>query len=217
MKHSIVIVDDHTLMAEALRDLVNLFEDFQVLYQCGNGLELQEKMHYNKTIPEIIMLDVSMPIMDGYETAKWLTETHPDILILVLSVSDDESTVLQMIKNGAKGYMLKNTNPTELKHALNQMLTSGFYYPNWASKIVFDSLNPLKEVPVFNLFSDREKEFLTLTITELSYKEIADQMCVSPRTVDGYRDNLFEKLKVKTRVGLAVYALKHGFENLSDL
>lgn len=212
MKNTIVIVDDHLLIAQALRGIVNSFKDFNVLYECGNGAELIEKLKFENNIPHIILLDVSMPIMNGFETASWLKTNHPEILIMTLSMQDDEHSVIKMIKNGAHGYLLKNTHPADLEKALLQMIVDGCFYPDWASKIVVDNLgnDKKKNKNAFGL-SDREIEFLQLVSTELSYKEISDHMCCSPRTVEGYRDRLCEKLDLKTRVGLAVFAMKNGF------
>jgi DNA-binding NarL/FixJ family response regulator len=212
MKHSIVIVDDHILIAQALRGIIANFENFEVYYECENGKDLQQKIKATHKIPHIVLLDISMPIMDGFETAKWLQENYPDVLIMTLSMQDDEQSVIKMIKNGANGYLLKNTHPAELEKALTKMINHGYYYPDWASKLVYASLNGDKKA-VANSFkiSEREAEFLKLSITEMSYKEIADKMCCSPRTVEGYRDALFDKLDLKSRVGLAVFAIKNGF------
>lgn len=213
MKNSIVIVDDHILIAKALGSILTNFEQFEVLYECENGAELQEKCNHKNNIPNIVLLDISMPVMDGFATAKWLKETHPDVLVMALSMQDDEQSLIKMIKCGAKGYLLKNVHPTELERALNNLVKNGHYYPEWAASKVFASLsNDMSDKPQHEHLTDREKTFLQYTITEMSYKEIADKMCCSPRTVESYRDNLFEKLGLRTRVGLAVYAMKNGFD-----
>ncbi len=212
MKKSIVIVDDHTLIAQAIKSIISNFEAFEVLYVCENGADLIEKLNQNKKIPDIILLDISMPIMNGFETAKWLNENKPDVLIMALSMQNDEESVIKMIKNGAHGYLLKNSHPADLEKALLSLIDVGFYYPDWASKIVFKNMKQQDKVVKSEVkITDREKEFLKFTTTEMSYKEIADKMFCSPRTVESYRDSLFEKLELKTRVGLAVFALKNGF------
>lgn len=209
-KKTIVIVDDHSLIAKALTSIISNFEDFEVLYDCQNGADLIEKIKIKKPIPTIILLDISMPIMDGFETAKWLKVNYPDVLIMALSMQDDEQSVIKMVKNGAHGYLLKNTHPADLEKALLKMVADGYYYPDWASKIVFSSMGNKAVTPSISI-SDREKDFLKYTVTEMSYKEIAEKMFCSPRTIEGYRDSLCEKLELKTRVGLAVYAIKNGF------
>lgn len=212
MKKSIVIVDDHTLIAQAIKSIISNFEAFEVLYVCENGADLIEKLNQNKKNLDIILLDISMPIMNGFETAKWLNENKPDVLIMALSMQNDEESVIKMIKNGAHGYLLKNSHPADLEKALFSLIEVGFYYPDWASKIVFKNMKQQDKVVKSEVkITDREKEFLKFTTTEMSYKEIADKMFCSPRTVESYRDSLFEKLELKTRVGLAVFALKNGF------
>lgn len=210
MKHSIIIVDDHVLIAKALTGIIANFDQFEVLYECENGKDLQERLRLKKIIPNIVLLDISMPIMDGFETAKWLKENHPEILIMTLSMQDDEQSVIKMIKNGANGYLLKNTHPADLEKALLKLVTDGFYYPDWASRLVFASLHENKtSISTSIKLTDREIEFLKYTVTEMNYKEISEKMFCSPRTVESYRDSLFEKLELKTRVGLAVYTLKN--------
>ena len=211
MQQKIIIVDDHLLIAKAITGIIDNFSNYIVLCECENGKALQEKLLLKKNIPDIILLDISMPIMDGFETAKWLSENHPQILVMALSMQDDELSVIKMVKAGAKGYLLKNVHPTELEKALNGLVKNGSYYPDWAASKVFASLGKVDTNKVSTLFTDREKEFLKHCISEMTYKEIADIMFCSPRTIESYRDSLFEKLDLKTRVGLAVYAIKNGF------
>ncbi len=214
MINSIAIIDDHILIAKALTGIIENFKQFNVLYECENGKALQEKFFVKKNIPDIVLLDISMPIMDGFATAAWLKETHPEVLIMALSMQDDEQSLIKMIKSGAKGYLLKNVHPTELEKALNALVKNGSYYPEWATSKVFMSLTNDNIAAKNNIqITAREKEFLQYSITEMSYKEIAEKMFCSPRTVESYRDSLFEKLDLKTRVGLAVYAMKNGFAN----
>lgn len=214
MKKTLVIVDDHILIAKALRGIIANFEDFEVLYECENGKELITRFQTKKNIPAIVLLDISMPVMDGFETALWLKENHPNILVMALSMQDDDKSVIQMVKNGAKGYLLKNTHPADLEKALKALVTNGFYYPEWAASKVFASIaNPT----IINqnhtvIITEREKEFLKYTVSEMNYKEIGEKMFCSSRTVESYRDSLFEKLELKTRVGLAVYAIRNGLD-----
>ena len=211
MKKTIAIVDDHILIAQALSNIISKFDNFEVIYVCENGLEFQKQLKLQR-IPDIVLLDVSMPVMDGFETALWLREHYSKILIMTLSMQDDENSLIKMVKNGAKGYMLKNSYPTELEHALNNLVEKGSFFPDWASSKIFMSIGNV----TFNAsqkikLSNREVEFLKYTVTEMTYKEIAEKMFCSPRTVENYRDSLFEKLELKTRVGLAVYAIKNGY------
>lgn len=210
MKHTIAIVDDHVLIAQALKGIITGFENFEVIFECENGKELIAKLSDTQTIPNIVLLDISMPEMNGYETALWLSTNHPEVKIMVLSMQNEDQNVIKMVKNGAKSYLLKNSHPKNLEEALNKLVTDGYFYPEWVSKIIFSSLNNTNNSALSKL-TEREKEFLKYTITEKSYKEIAELMFCSPRTIESYRDSLFEKLGLKSRVGLAVYALKNGF------
>jgi DNA-binding NarL/FixJ family response regulator len=213
MKYSIVIVDDHVLIAKALKGIIANFDDFEVWYECENGKELQEQLAAQKKAPNIVLLDISMPIMDGFQTALWLKKNYPETLVMALSMQADDESVIKMIKNGAKGYLLKNTHPVDLEKALKTMIDSGYYYPDWAATKVFASMGIETNAPTEIIsLTDREKELLKFSTTEMSYKEIAEKMFCSPRTVEGYRDSLFEKLELKSRVGLVVYAIKNGYD-----
>jgi DNA-binding NarL/FixJ family response regulator len=165
MKKTIVIVDDHILIAKALEGIIDNFNDFEVIYVCENGQDLIDKLENNSQIPDFILLDISMPIMNGFETAAWLTKNHPGIKIMALSMQGDDNSVIKMIKNGAKGYLLKNTHPKDLETALTKLNTDGFFYPEWATRIILSSLNNEKGAENTVRISDREKEFLTYTVT----------------------------------------------------
>jgi len=212
MQYSVVIVDDHILIAEAIGGIITKFRQYTVLYEAENGKALIDKLKIPKNIPDIVLLDITMPVMDGFDTAKWLTEHHPDILILALSMQDDEETLIRMIRCGARGYLLKNIRPAELEKALDAITQRGYYYPDWMAHRVIRSMAGGKEGEESGkpLFNAREMEFLQYAATELTYKEIAEKMFCSPRTVESYRDGLFEKTGLKTRIGLVLYALKRG-------
>jgi DNA-binding NarL/FixJ family response regulator len=215
MKHTIAIVDDHILIAKAIGAIVSNFAEFELLYECENGRELQEKFKLPKNIPDILLLDISMPIMDGFATASWLKENHPKVLIMALSMQDDEESVVKMIKAGARGYLHKNIHPVELQKSLNSLLKKGLYYPDWATAKIFSSvINSDKEITQEINITKREMEFLGWICTELTYKEIGEKMFCSSRTVESYRDALFEKLNIKTRVALALFSVKMGIYKL---
>ncbi len=211
MINSIAIVDDHILIAKALTGIIQNFKQFNVLYECENGKVLIEKLKVKKNIPDIVMLDISMPVMDGFATAEWLRDNHPEILVMALSMQDDEQSLIKMIKAGAKGYLLKNVHPTELEKALDGLIKNGSYFPEWAASKVFLSISKPTNNDSNFLITEREKEFLQLSISEMNYKEIAEKMFCSARTVESYRDSLFEKLHLKSRVGLAVFAITNGY------
>lgn len=215
MTYKVVVVDDHLLIAKAISSIIEGFSGFEVLYEAENGKVLMDKFKVRVNIPDIVLMDISMPIMNGFETTQWLTDNYPDIVVMALSVQDDDDSLIKMIKAGAKGYLHKNVHPTELEMALKNLVDKGIYFPAWATSKVFMNLSKKEDKKTMNevKLSERELEFLSYVCTELTYKEIADRMCCSPRTVEGYRDALFEKLEIKTRVGLAMYAVKsHIYE-----
>lgn len=218
MKTKVVIVDDHRLIAKAIGSIINDFTDFEVIYDAENGSELIKKLTDIFVQPAIILLDVSMPVMNGIQTAEWLLKNRSEIKVMALSVQDDEETLLAMIKNGAKGYLHKNVHPDELETALKALVNQGVYFPSWASTKIANSLlsgnTAEKAQDKYEEVSSREAEFLSYVCLELTYKEIADKMCCSPRTVEGYRDSLFMKLDLHTRVALALFAVKNGFFDL---
>ena len=209
-KIQVAIADDHSLMRNALARLINTFEEYTILFEADNGKELRTKIMQH-IIPDIVLLDVSMPEMDGFETTQWLRKNYPQIKILVLSMMSDERTIIKMFRLGAKGYLLKNTDPAELKSALDAVMNKNVYLSEFISEKLVSGLHHdpepgAKEV----LLNEREREFLRWTCSELSYKEIAGKMSLSPHTIDDYRQSLFNRLKVHSRVGLVMYAIKNG-------
>ncbi len=215
MKQTIVIVDDHLLIAKAITSIIDDFAHYEVLYETDNGASLIEKFKIQKNIPDIVLLDISMPVMNGFETAAWLNKNHPEVKVMALTMQGDEESLVKMIKAGATGYLNKNVHPAELESALHALTTKGYYYPDWATSKIIHSLSNSKETNLNTvIITDREKEFLQYACTELTYKEIGEKMFCSPRTVESYRDSLFEKLNVKTRVALALYAVKTGLHKV---
>jgi DNA-binding NarL/FixJ family response regulator len=210
-KIKIALVDDHALLRSGLAELVRNL-GYEVLFEADNGLGFQKKIKKDNP-PDLVMLDINMPEMDGFATAQWIKMNYPLIKVMALSMYDNENSIIRMFKAGAKGYILKDSEPAELKAALDSVLTKGYYYSELVTGKLIHSINKLDEdADVRNLvqLSSREIEFLKYACTEMTYKEIADKMCLSPRTIDGYRDDLFEKLNLKTRVGLVMYAIKNG-------
>ncbi len=213
---SIVLVDDHSLLRIGLAQLVESLGN-TVLFEADDGKEFLEKLDKNN-LPDVVLMDINMPEMDGFQTTRWLKENHPGVHVLALSMYDNETSIIRMLKCGARGYILKDSEPAELKAAIHALIDKGFYYSDLVSGKLMHAINKMEDdggglkslVPL----NDRETDFLKYSCTELTYKEIADKMFVSPRTIDGYRDALFEKLHVKTRVGLVMYAIKNGIVNV---
>jgi DNA-binding NarL/FixJ family response regulator len=212
-KPSVALVDDHVLLRNGLANLIRSFGEYSVLFEAGNGNDFIRQLK-PRTLPDIVLLDINMPDMDGYDTALWIRRHHPEIKILALSMYDTDNSIIRMLKNGVKGYILKDADPTELKVALASVVSKGFYYSELVTGKLIHTINAFDvsdhQVRHVLRLNDRELEFLKLACTECTYKEIAEQMYLSPRTIDGYRDTLFEKLNVRTRVGLVLYAIRNG-------
>lgn len=209
MKVKIAIVDDHELMAKALSGLVSKFENYDVIYEVFSGEEFIGRTKLNM-IPDIVLLDINMPNMDGYEVAQWIKNNYPQIKVLALSMNDKEEAIVKMLRNGACGYLLKGCKPHELRQALNSIAEKGFYYTEYVTNKLIKNLNSQETLdPIQQLgLSDREINFIRLACSDDTYTEIADKMCVSPRTVDGYRESVFQKMDVKSRVGMVIEAIR---------
>jgi DNA-binding NarL/FixJ family response regulator len=201
----IALVDDHRLFRSGIAYLINNFHRYSVLFEAGDGEEMIRKIN-SKLKPQIILLDINMPKMDGISTAKWLRHNHPEIKVIVLSMFEDAEKVITMVRMGVKGYLLKDAEPADFEDALFKVSNDDIYYPEFVTRHLVNSFDIDYSISRLN---SREIEFLKLSATELTYKEIAAHMDVSTRTVDGYRDTLFEKLQIKSRIGLALYAIKN--------
>lgn len=207
---TVALADDHKLVRQALVELVNSIPGFEVLFDVNNGQELIEQLNQG-LVPDIALIDINMPILDGYRTVESLTVNYPQINCLALSVEDGEEAIIRMLRVGAKGYLLKDTDIPQFKTALEEVVAKGFYHSELVSSTLLRSIKkPVKNRTDPIYFMPRELEFLELVCTELTYKEIADYMKLSHRTVDGYRDILFEKTGVKSRTGLVIFAIKNG-------
>lgn len=213
-KIKLAVADDHKLFRDGITELINGFSDYEVIIEADNGKDLIAQLQ-SKGIPDILLLDINMKEMDGFETAEWMKANHPKVKILVLSMYENENAIIRMVKSGVKGYILKDIRKTELEEALSSLATKGYYYTDLVTGKLIGMLNTsddaksgqsTKENASMNA---KEIEFLKLACTEYTYKEIAEKMNLSPHTIDGYRDSLFEKLQVKSRVGLVLYAIKN--------
>ncbi len=209
----VALVDDHELLRTGLAAIINSFEGYKVILEANNGKHFIEKFD-PKNSPDIILLDITMPVMDGYETSGWLKANMPKAKILVLSMLENDTAIIRMLKNGARGYILKDSKPMVFKEALDNIRDSGYFINDLVSNKLMQYINHEdvfdNDKHTMSNLTDNELIFLKWICTEKTYKEIADEMFLSPRTIDTYRDNLFRKLDVKTRVGLAIFAIKNG-------
>lgn len=204
----IALVDDHVVLRKSLGLLIEIIEEFRIIIQADTGLDFIRLLDKNN-LPDIVLMDISMPNMDGIATTKWLQKNHPSVKVVVLSMIENEFIVIRMLKNGVRGYILKDCDPSELNVALKAVNEKGYYFN--------DIITPkMKYIEKANLelklpyLTNGELTFLRWACSEKTYKQIAAEMNLSHRTIDGYRDSLFEKLKVNSRVGIALYAIKSG-------
>ena len=214
---SIALVDDHSLLRNGLATLINSFDGYSVLFEADNGKDFIKQLQTHGT-PDMILLDITMPEMNGFETAAWIKQNAPSIRILVLSMMDNDEVVISMLKAGARGYILKDSKPALFKQALDSIRDSGFFMNELVSNKMLNYVtheeSKRSEVTLVSELSEKEIVFLKYACTEMTYKDIAGNMQVSPRTVDGYRDELFRKLNVQSRVGLVIFAIKNGLYKL---
>jgi two-component system, NarL family, invasion response regulator UvrY len=210
-KIKILLADDHVLLRDALAALISSFGDFEVIAQAENGEEVITHLK-NGHVPQLIVLDLNMPKLNGYETAKIIFEEYPHIHVLILTMYDSELALIRLLKVGVKGFIKKDSHPLELKKALLLVAESQYYYSSANINKLTGLINKAhgKDANQRNILNDVEIEFLRLSSTDMTYKEIANEMNMTARRVDHFRDNLFEKLDVKSRVGLAMYAIKNG-------
>jgi len=210
---TLALVDDHEMLRSGLAGLINTFPDFKVIFEAGNGKEFIEKLDRNNP-PDIVLLDITMPLMDGYETALWIKSEMPLCKVLVLSMLSNDMAIIRMLRNGVKGYILKESKPAILKQAMEAIKNNEFYVNelvrdklvNYITNEETDEMNTSKLLNI----NESEVQFLQWLCLDKSYKEIAKEMFISVRTIDSHRDNLFRKLEINTRVGLVVFAIKHG-------
>jgi two-component system invasion response regulator UvrY len=215
----LAIVDDHNLFRKGLIKLISLGDSegkYAILFEAENGEDLKRKLD-NQNLPDIVLMDIDMPEADGFEAVGWLRKYYPGVLVLVISMLQQDDAVLRMLRLGVKGYLSKDIEVEDMNMALEAISNKGLYYSDFVSEIMTsamqgDLVDP--GMPTGTEFSENERELMKYACTEMTYYEIASVMHVSPKTVDGYRDGLFKKLGVKSRVSLAMYAVRNGIVKL---
>ena len=209
----VALADDHTLFRSALASVINKTGNFSIVIEAGNGNELIAKIAEG-IIPDIILLDLNMPEMDGHDTARWLNANHPDIHVIILTMYQTDQMMIRLLQAGVKGFLTKDTEISELRSALNNVIRSGYHHTNNTTGRLVNLFRKSQEHATLmkSMLSDMEYRFLRLVCTDLTYKEIAKEMHLNIRAVDNIRDTLFGKLEVKSRVGLAMYSIRHGIQ-----
>lgn len=212
-KIRIAFADDHSLLRKGLVKLLLTYGTYESLFDVDNGDQVIQEIKNHK-IPDVLIIDVNMEGKNGIDTAQWISNHYPQIRILALSMYNDEETIMKMLQAGAHGYITKNSEPEKLQLAINSVYEKGVYLPeSLSAKLLSGIKNKVLLDPGSANITAREKEFLRLLCKELSVKEIASQMFLSPRTIEDYRKNLIKKLHVKGKTGLIIYAITNGLKS----
>lgn len=210
-KITIGVTDDHQLFLKSLVMLIDTFSSFKVVLEALNGKELLDKLAEETVLPDILLVDVDMPVLDGIRATARITKQYPGARLVALSMKDDDTTVIQMIKAGCCAYLLKDTHPDELERALLEVYDQGYYNSDLFNlkyrRLALDTGAP-------DGLTEQEKRFVTLACSDLTYKQVASEMQLSERTIDGYRESVFRKLNVQSRTGMALEAVRRHIVRL---
>lgn len=205
----IAIVDNHTLFRQGMASLLGDYKEIKILFDAENGEDMIGKLK-KFPLPDMILMDITMPVMNGYQATAWLQQNHPTVKVLALSMFDDDKPIINMLKNGAVGYMLKESKIRDVVFALETIRKHGYYLNELVSgKLLHTMQNKSAPVDKSKEPTVNELKFLKLSCSELTYKEIADEMNLSPHTIDNYRESLFQKFGLKSRTGMVLFAIKN--------
>ncbi|MFN4007800.1 MAG: response regulator [Chitinophagaceae bacterium] len=204
----IALVDDHALLRNGLASLINSFDGFKVIFEADNGKQMIDKFAQGQQ-PDLVLMDINMPEMDGFQSTLWLKDNQPQVKVLVLSMLDNDTAIIRMLRYGAKGYILKDSRPEIFKDAINSIIQKGFYMNELVTGRLVHLVHMDSNTTLVQL-TDKEIEFLKQCCSEKSYKEIAVAMNITPRAVEALRANVFEKIDTSNRVGAVLYAIKNG-------
>lgn len=214
----IALTDDHTLFRKSLSLLVNSFSGMQVVAEAANGKELLKKLELQDI--DILLLDLQMPEMDGFETSQKVIKLYPNIKILILTLDQDKETIKKLMDFGIDGYFTKNTDPKELKNAIEKLNLNGFYFEKKLTSVIeniLENTSAVKTDQPLIVFTEREMEILLLIIKEYNGTEIGHLLKISPRTVEKHKRNLMEKTTSKNFIGVIIYAFVNGFLSINEL
>jgi len=210
----VAIADDHQIFRKGVILSLRQYTNIKFIFEAENGEDLIQKVSDNEDQPDVILMDLKMPVKDGIETTKYLNKHFPAIRIIILTMYEDERFVGHLMDSGANGYLLKSTEPSEIKKAISDVMRTGFYLNNFVNKVLIkknyakQKFNPNLNSEI--VISEREKEVLTLVCMEYTAQEIAQKMEISARTVEAIKDRLMERFGVKNSVGLVFYAMKNS-------
>lgn len=211
-KIKIVLVDDHRMFRDGVKSVLSDEENIEIIGEFGHAKDLYELL--NSQQPDLIITDISMPDISGIEIAKYVSENYPKIKLLILSMHSNEEFITKSLSVGAHGYLPKDTSMNELLEAINTIYRGDNYFnKNISDTILKSIINKSKEENGKTL-TKREKEIISLVVDGFSNKEIADKLCISIRTVDSHKNNIMQKLSLKSSVELVKYAIKNNLANI---
>lgn len=213
------IVDDHKLFRKSLSLLINSYENMEVAIDAENGREFLDQLE--DTEIDLVLLDIQMPVMDGYDTCKILHESHPDIKILIVSQLTTKESIHKIMELGAHGYFTKNSDPEQLEYAIRSLHERGFYFGQELGSVLREAIlwekkNPPKPINSDIALTARELEIIKMASKELSSGEIADRLCINIRTVETHRKRIMEKTHSRNFIGVVLFALKHNYLSTDD-
>jgi two-component system, NarL family, response regulator DegU len=216
-KIKLALCDDHNLFRAGMASILNQVPDFELITEAANGQELIDRIA--RKLPDVVLLDLQMPVMDGTATADYLRENHPLVKVVVLTMHDEDRMVLHLLEKGVSGYLLKDADPSEVEKAIRKVLDEGVYLNEFVSKALLRKMTNktivTKNPPGNGLYnskvilSEREKEVLKLICEGLSTAEISEKIFLSPRTVEGHRLRILEKTGTKNTAGMVAFAFKN--------
>jgi DNA-binding NarL/FixJ family response regulator len=212
---TIGVVDDHPVMRKGLAFFFKHIGNYEVILEAGNGKELQEVLK-TRSIPDILLLDLSMPVMNGFVTMKWLNEAHPELPVIIFTSHETDLTSIKLYLLGVRAVLQKGCCEKELVKAITRVNEEGYYHNDPVSRRLLLQLhqhNGKRNGDLRPLLNDKEERFLQLATTNMTYQQIAGVLEVSERGVDKIRNRLFEKLEVQNRASLAVKAMQNGIVN----
>lgn len=216
----IAIADDEALFRAGMSFILTRIKNFEIVFEAENGSDLIDKLKTAAEKPDVVLMDLKMPLLNGVESTKILQKNYPDIKVIAVTSYDGKSFITNMIDVGASSYLLKNTSPKIVVHTINEVYEKGFYYDERVLKIIHENLLSAKSKRIKsdldnNLLTKREKEILELICNQYTTNEIADKLFISPRTVEGHRNNLLLKTESKNVAGLVIYGIQKKLIELS--
>lgn len=220
-KIKIVIADDEQLFRKGMRFLLEKTDEFEVIFEAEDGSELVDLLKTSEVVPDIILMDLKMPKLNGVEATKVVHKDYPDIKIIALTSYGGKSFIINMIDVGASSYLLKNTSPKDVVFTIKEVHEKGFFYNEKVMKMIHENLlsssgKKIRSDLDKKLLSKREIEVLELICAEYTTNEIAEKLFISPRTVDGHRNNLLLKTGSKNVAGLVIYGIQKKLIELSS-